>query len=217
MEILRTLLNGLTVTLQLTLGGCTLALVFALVAGVARAQDRRWLSLPAALYVEVFRGTSALIQLYWAVFALPLLGVRIPALTAGICVLGLNAGAYGAEVVRGALAAVPSEQWEAARVLGLSTRDTWGRVILPQTLVRALPPLNNVAIELLKNTSLASMITLSDLTFEAQSLRAATLDSAEIFAVLLALYLGLSLLCSAGFRWLERSAHRRLGELRGVE
>lgn len=215
MEILRTLLNGLAVTLLLTFGGGALALLLALAAGLARTQSQRWLSLPAALYVELFRGTSALIQLYWAVFALPLLGVNVPALAAGVCVLGLNAGAYGAEVVRGALAAVPVEQWEAARVLGLSSRDTWSRVILPQALVRALPPLNNVLIELLKNTSLASMITLSDLTFEAQSLRAATLDSAKIFGALLLIYFVLSMLCSAGFRWLERRAHERLGDVRG--
>jgi polar amino acid transport system permease protein len=215
-QILRTLLNGLEVTLWLALGGGALAMLLALVAGLARAQSRRWLSLPATLYVELFRGTSALIQLYWAVFALPLLGIRVPALTAGVCVLGLNAGAYGAEVVRGALARVPVEQWEAARVLGLSATDTWARVILPQALVRALPPLNNVLIELLKNTSLASMITLSDLTFEAQSLRAATLNSAEIFGVLLAIYFALSLLCSTLFRWLERRVQQSLGEIRGV-
>lgn len=215
MEILRTLLNGLGVTLLLTVAGGALALVLALAAGLARTQRQRWLSLGATLYVELFRGTSALIQLFWAVFALPLLGVDVPALTAGVCVLGLNAGAYGAEVVRGALGAVPTEQWEAARVLGLSARDTWSRVILPQALVRALPPLNNVMIELLKNSSLASMITLSDLTFEAQSLRAATLNSAQIFGVLLAIYFVLSMLCTAGFRWLERLAHARLGDVRG--
>lgn len=215
MEILRTLLHGLGVTLLLTVAGGALAMLLALAAGLARTQRRRWLSVPAVLYVELFRGTSALIQLYWAVFALPLLGVEVPVLAAGVVVLGLNAGAYGAEVVRGALAAVPREQWEAARVLGLSPLDTWSRVILPQALVRALPPLNNVQIELLKNTSLASMITLSDLTFEAQSLRAATLNSAEIFATLLAIYFVLSMLCTAGFRWLERRAHARLGDVRG--
>jgi polar amino acid transport system permease protein len=215
MEILRTLLHGLGVTLLLTVAGGALAMLLALVAGLARSQRQRWLSLPATLYVELFRGTSALIQLYWAVFALPLLGVDVPALAAGICVLGLNAGAYGAEVVRGALAAVPAEQWEAARVLGLSARDTWSRVIMPQALVRALPPLNNVLIELLKNTSLASMITLSDLTFEAQSLRAATLNSTQIFAALLAIYFVLSMVCTGCFRWLERRAHERLGDVRG--
>jgi polar amino acid transport system permease protein len=215
-ELLPRLLEGLGVTVRLAAGAAVIALCAAFAAGLARRSPLAWLSWPAAVYVELFRGTSALIQLYFAYFALPLLGVRIDAMTAGVWALGLNAGAYGAEVVRGAVLAVPHGQWEAARVLGLSPRRTLLHVIVPQALPRALPPLNNVLIELLKNTALASMITLSDLTFEAQTLRAATLRTTETFALLLAIYFALSLLLTWPFRGLERRAAGMLGESRSA-
>jgi len=210
-DLLPRLLDGAVVTVELALGGSAIALPLALLAGLGRGSPRRTLRLFAAAYVEVFRGTSALIQLYWVYFALPLFGVRLDALSAGILVLGCNAGAYGAEVVRGAVAAVPRGQWEAGAVLGLAPRTVLRRIVLPQALPRALPPLNNVLIELLKNTALASMITLSDLTFEAQALRAANLRTTEIFGLLLVIYFGMSLLITSLFRWLERLSARSLG------
>lgn len=211
LDLLPRLLEGTVVTVELAVGGSLIALPLALLAGVGRLSPSRCLRLAASCYVEFFRGTSALIQLYWVYFALPMLGVRIDALGAGIVVLGCNAGAYGAEVVRGAVCAVPAGQWEAGAVLGLPRRLVLWRVVLPQALPRALPPLNNVLIELLKNTALASMITLSDLTFEAQALRAATLRTTEIFVMLLAFYFAMSLLVTALFRWLERTTVARLG------
>lgn len=210
-ELLPRLLDGCAVTAQLALGGSVIALPLALLAGLGKSSRAAWLRLLSASYVELFRGTSALIQLYWVYFALPMLGVRIDALSAGMVVLGCNAGAYGAEVVRGAIGAVPLGQWEAGAVLGLPRRVVLWRVVLPQALPRALPPFNNVLIELLKNTALASMITLSDLTFEAQALRAASLRTTEIFLLLLALYFSMSLFITAVFRWLERASRTLLG------
>lgn len=210
-ELLPRLLRGAVVTAQLAILGSALALPLALLAGLGRDARSGALRLLASSYVELFRGTSALIQLYWAYFALPMLGVRIDAVAAGVVVLGCNAGAYGAEVVRGAIRAVPAGQWEAGAVLGLPRRTVLFRIVLPQALPRALPPLNNVLIELLKNTALASMITLSDLTFEAQALRAANLRTAEIFGLLLVIYFCFSLLITSAFRWLEQSSRRRLG------
>jgi polar amino acid transport system permease protein len=213
-ELLPSLLPGVLVTAELTAGASLIALCAASLAGLARRSPRRWLSLAASTYVELFRGTSALIQLYFAYFVLPLFGLSIDAMTAGVWALGLNAGAYGAEVVRGAIDAVALGQWEASAVLGMSRRMTLLRVILPQALPRALAPFNNVLIELLKNTSLASLITLSDLTFQAQTLRAATLRTTEIFTLLLALYFAMSLLITALFRRLERMSAELLGVTR---
>lgn len=210
-DLLPRLLDGAIVTGQLALGGTLIALPLALLFGVGRRSRARALRILSSGYVELFRGTSALIQLYWVYFALPMLGLRIDALSAGMVVLGCNAGAYGAEVVRGAISAVPGGQWEAGAVLGLPRSVVLWRIVLPQALPHSLPPLNNVVIELLKNTALASMITLSDLTFEAQALRAATLRTTEIFLLLLALYFAMSLLITATFRWLERAALNRLG------
>lgn len=215
-DLLPRLLEGAVVTIELAVGGSLIALPLALLAGLGKSSRSRAIRLLSSCYVELFRGTSALIQLYWVYFALPLLGVRIDALGAGIVVLGCNAGAYGAEVVRGAVNAVPTGQWEAGAVLGLPRRLVLWRIVLPQALPRALPPLNNVLIELLKNTALASMITLSDLTFEAQALRAASLRTTEIFLLLLALYFAMSLLITTLFRWLERASVARLGIDRGA-
>lgn len=208
LDLLPPLLDGVRITLRLTVGGIAIGVVCALAAGLGRRSRSRLVRALAAVYVETFRGTSALVQLFWFYFALPAIGVRLPAELAGILVLGLNAGAYGAEVVRGALGAVPSGQLEAARALGFTQIQTLWRIQLPQAALAMLPPAGNLAIELLKNTSLVSMITLSELTFQGQVLRASTLRTTEIFTLLLLLYLALAQLIRLAVRSLERSLSR---------
>ncbi len=205
------LIEGLRVTLQLTVGGAVLAVLLAAAAGLARRSTRRVLRWPANVYVEVFRGTSALVQLFWFYFALPFFGLSLPALVTGVLVLGLNSGAYGAEVVRSAIAAVPRGQWEAARALGLGARQALLRVIVPQSLPMMLPPAGNLLIELLKNTALVSLITLAELTFTAQVQRAATLETVPLFALTLLIYFAVAQLLLLGMRRLERhvTRHRR--------
>lgn len=205
------LVEGLRVTLQLTAGGAVLAVLLATAAGLARRSATRILRWPANVYVEIFRGTSALVQLFWFYFALPFFGLSLPALVTGVLVLGLNSGAYGAEVVRSAIAAVPRGQWEAARALGLGAKQTLLRVILPQALPMMLPPAGNLLIELLKNTALVSLITLAELTFTAQVQRAATLETVPLFALTLLIYFAVAQLLLRGMRRLERhvTRHRR--------
>lgn len=205
------LTEGLRVTLQLTVGGAALALILSLAAGLGRRSQRRWLRWPANVYVEVFRGTSALVQLFWFYFALPFFGVSLPALLTGVFVLGLNSGAYGAEVVRSAIANVPRGQWEAGRALNLADGEVLSRVIFPQALPMMLPPAGNLLIELLKNTALVSLITLSELTFTAQVQRAATLDTVPLFALTLLIYFVVAQILVAGVRRLERTATRHRG------
>jgi polar amino acid transport system permease protein len=208
MDLLPHLLPGLLITVQLTLAGALLAVVLALAAGIGRLSPFRVIRWIAIVYIEVFRGTSALVQLFWFYFALPLFGLRIEAMVAGILVLGLNAGAYGAEVVRGALQAVPKGQREAAHAIGLTRWQITRRVVLPQAFVTMIPPMGNILIELLKNTALVSLVTVGELTFAAQSLRADTLRTTEIFLLVLAFYFILSLIimgCTRGIeRWLGR-------------
>ncbi len=117
--------------------------------------------------------------------------------------LGLNTGAYAAEVVRGALQSVPRGQWEAAAALGYSPRQALWRIVLPQAWLPMCPPATNLAIELLKNTALVSMITLSDLSFSAQLLRAETLRTVEIYLLVLLLYFLAARLISLAMRDLE--------------
>ena len=210
MDYALALASGLKITLLLTLGAMAVAAVAAFAAGIARLSRFAALRVTALVYVELFRGTSALVQLFWVYFALPLVGIRFDAITAGILVLGLNSGAYGAEVVRGALLAVPREQHQAARALNLSSAQTLFKVILPQAALAMVPPAGNLAIELLKNTALVSLITLGDLTFQAQTLRAATLQSGPVFALLLLIFFLLAQAMQLGFRQLERRlAHGR--------
>jgi polar amino acid transport system permease protein len=204
------LLRGLAVTLEITAAAGAAAVVIALAAGLARASGSRWLRWPAAVYVEIFRGTSALVQLFWFYFVLPFFGVELTAFAAGTLVLALNTGAYGSEVVRGALRAVPRGQHEAAAALNLSAFQTLRRVLLPQSVPAMLPPAGNLAIELLKNTALVSLITITELTFTAQLLRAETLRSAGIFSLVLALYFAVALCITAGMRLVERRAARGL-------
>lgn len=205
LDLLPQLLRGLWLTVVITLGGCALAIVCALLAGLGRRSDDvivRWFS---AAYIAVFRGTSALVQLFWFVFALPLLlGLRLNAVFVGILVLGLNIGAYGAEVVRASIEAVPKGQTQAAIALNLSRWQTMRHVILPQAIVMMLPPFGNLMIELLKSTALVSTITVTDLTRAGLFLRDDTHRTVEIFGLLLFLYFGLSLVITAVVRWLER-------------
>lgn len=204
-DLLPPLLRGMRTTVEITLLGALLALVVALVAGIARSSKNRLINGITSFYVEVFRGTSALIQMFWIFFVLPNppFNVTLTAFQAGVITLGLNVGAYGAEVVRGAIQAVPRSQIEAGVALNFTSRQRMQRIILPQAMVRILPPFGNLLIELLKATSLVSLITLSDLTFQALSLRQAVGRSTELFGLLLIVYFSISYPLTLGVRWLE--------------
>jgi len=181
-----------------------LAIVCALLAGLGRRSHDVIIRGFSSVYVEVFRGTSALVQLFWFYFALPiLLGIRLDATTVGILVIGLNIGAYGAEVVRASIEAVPKGQRQAAIALNLTRWQTMRHVVLPQAVLMMLPPFGNLMIELLKSTALVSTIAVTDLLKAGMFLRDDTYRTVEIFSLLLAIYFALSLTITALFRWLE--------------
>jgi len=207
-EFLPGLLEGALVTVQITLAACALAVVMALVAGLSRMYGPapvRWL---AVSYVELFRGTSALVQLFWLFFVLPHFGITLAPLAVAILALGLNVGAYGAEVVRGAVRAVPRGQWEASVALNMSRGAALRRIILPQALIAMIPPWGNLFIELLKATALVSLITISDLAFKAQQMNQTTFRTVEIFSIVLVFYLAIAALITIAMRALERWAAR---------
>ena len=208
-ELAPPLLEGLGVTLQVMAGAVVLAVPLALAAGICRLSTLRPVRWIASIYVEVFRGTSALVQLFWFYFVLPLFGVQLPAMLVGIVVLALNAGAYGAEVVRGAIRAVPPGQREAGVALNMTRGQIMRRLIVPQAVPAMLPPAGNLLIELLKNTALVSLITITDLTFRGQLLRSETLRTTEIFSLMLLMYFAVALLITAGVRLLERRVRVR--------
>jgi polar amino acid transport system permease protein len=204
-DLLPTMLRGLGITVQLTLAGALLAFVVAIIAGVARASENFLIRTITGVYVEVFRGTSVLVQLFWAYFVLPRLplNITISAFEAGVLALGLNVGAYGAEVVRGAIKAVPKGQVEAAIALNMSPSLRMRRVILPQAFIRMLPPFGNLLIELLKATSLVSLITLSDVTFQSLTLRQSVGRTDEVILLLLVIYFVIAYPLTLAVRWLE--------------
>lgn len=213
-DYLPSLLDGAWVTVQVTALSAALGTIVAFTMGIGRLSRRRPVRWLAGAYIEFFRGTSALVQLFWLFFALPLFGVRLEPLTAGVLALGLNIGAYGGEVVRGAVQAVPRAQTEATIALNMTLVQRLRHVILPQAVIAMLPPFGNLMIELLKATALVSLITLSDLTFEGQILRAATGETAEIFLVVLAMYFVMAGVITLAIRALERrvSPDRRAAE-----
>ena len=204
------ILQGAVVTIEITIMGCIVALIAAFIAGLGRL-SRFWLvRWMATAYIEFFRGTSIFVQLFWAYFVLPLLGVPLSPLQAGVIALGLNIGAYGAEVVRGAIKSIPREQYEACTALNLTRFQEMRHVILPQAFVRMLPTFGNNSIELLKGTAVVSLISLSDMTFQAQVVRAQTGSTAVPFLTILLLYFLFSSSISTVIKRLERHLSRGL-------
>lgn len=206
--------QGALVTAKLTLAGCALALVVAFIAGlgrVSRLAALRWL---ATTYIEFFRGTSIFVQLFWVYFVLPFAGLTLEPLQAGIMALGLNVGAYGAEVVRGAILSVPRDQYEACIAVNLTRMQRMRHVILPQALPLMLPTFGNNAIELLKGTAVVSLISLQDMTFQAQVVRAQTGSTLIPFATILVLYFLMALALSRAIRMVEARITRGLDGVR---
>lgn len=209
LDILPHLLDGLGLTITIALGGCVLAIVCAVLAGLGRRSNDWIVRGFSRVYVEVFRGTSAVVQLFWFYYSLPiLLGIRLDAVFVGILVLGLNIGAYGAEVVRAAIEAVPQGQRQAAVALNLSHWQAMRCVILPQAALMMLPPFGNLMIELLKSTALVYFIGVTDLMQAGKFLVDDTHRQIEVFGMLLVIYFCLSMLITAGVRWLERGLSR---------
>lgn len=204
------LLHGLVITLELTGLAAALGAVVSFLAGFGRLAHNPLIRWPVAVFIEVFRGTSALVLMFWFFFALPLLGVQLSPLTAGVLALGLSYGAYGAEVVRGAVLQVPRAQIEAGIALNFSYLQRVRYVILPQALLATLPPLGNLLVDLLKATSLASLITLSDMTFHAKLEQETLGHTTQVFTALLVMYFVVAFILTRGIRYLERRVSRYL-------
>lgn len=208
------LLEGAWVTLQLTIYSTVLGALLAFLLGIGRLSIHAWLRLPSIGIIELFRGTSLLVQLFWIYFALPVLGeaiglnLRLDPMIAGTLALALNIGAYGAEVVRGALQSVPNEQLEAAKALDFSRRQTLWRISLPQALPEMMPSFGNLAIQNLKDTALVSLISLGDMAFRAEQVRNFTQDSTTVYTLLLFMYFGMALVLAALMKLLSHRIGR---------
>ena len=204
------LLKGAVVTIEVSVLAFLLMTVSAFAAGTAKTSPWRPVRWVATSYIEVFRGTSLLVQLFWFYFVLPEFGLTLPALLAGVLGVGLNFGAYGAEIVRGAIQSVPKGQWEAATALNMSPFRRLTRIILPQSLVVVVPPFGNLTIEMVKATSVVSAVTLVDITYASVQQNQLYYRTIEIFFVTLMLYYCFSQLIRFSLGMLEERSTRYL-------
>ena len=206
------LLDGLAVTAEIFVCATALAMAFAVLAGVVRFAGGRWLAWPMAALVEFFRGTSCFVQLFWCFYALPLLGVTLSPFLTSVVVLGLNVGSFGSEVVRGALAAVPRGQIEAARALNYTPFRAFAHILMPQALRIAIRPAANLMVDLLKLTPLTSLVTVSDLTRNAMVMRTQTGSTIGTLLCIFVVYFLLASVIYAAMNRIEaRLYHRRSG------
>lgn len=201
-----TLLEGLRITVQVTALAVvvgTIIGVFGGISSLARSRTLRWFT---RVYVELFRGVSAIILLFWFFFAVPTLfgGISITPMQAGVLALGTNMGAYCTELARGAIQAVPRGQTEASIAVNLSGYRRMRHVILPQAIITMLPPYGNLVIEVLKASALVSLIALNDIMRRAQVLRNNRVDSTfDIYMGTLLLYFAIALVITFGIRAAE--------------
>jgi polar amino acid transport system permease protein len=204
------ILDGLWITLQLTLGGALLAMVIAVILGLGSRLRNIVLRGLCRAIMEFFRGTSLVVQLFFFFFVLPQLGLELPAMVCGILGLGLNYGAYAAEVVRGSINSVPTGQWEATTALSMSKSQQMIRVIFPQAWALMIPSLTNYLIHMLKGTAIVSFITLADLTYHTEQLREQT-DTFFAYGVSLVIYFVIAYILTLIMNALEVRAKHRLG------
>jgi len=205
-------LDGAWVTVQLTIGGSALAFVLAMLFGVLGTVDHWLPRAVSTFYVEVFRGIAALVLMFWMAYALPIAtGFQLEDRFAAIVALGLNIGAYGAEVVRSSINAVPKTQIEATVALNLGWFQRVRLVVLPQAWAQMLPTFGNLIIELMKATAVAYLIGVSDLTAIAQQMRSSTGETVVAFIGAFILYYLIAQVLIFGMRLLERRADQRLG------
>lgn len=199
------LLIGAGVTIQITSLSVFVGLIIGLFVGIARICRFKPLRLIAAMYVDFFRGTPLLVQIFLIYFAIPVLtGQRMDPFVAAISACGINSGAYIAEIFRAGIQSIDAGQMEAGRSLGMTWTQTMRYIIVPQAFKRVIPPLGNEFIALLKDSSLVSVIGFEELTRRGQLIIARTYGSLEIWLSVAIIYLAMTLTISRFVAYLEK-------------
>ncbi|MCE8031572.1 amino acid ABC transporter permease [Halomonas sp. MCCC 1A11057] len=198
------LLKGAVVTVQITIGALLLSSLLGLVLALMKLSPFRALSLTASTIVNVIRGLPIIVQLFYIYFVIPELGIQLSAFQASIIGLGIAYSAYQAENFRAGIEAIDSGQIEAAKSIGMKSRLIMRRVVLPQAIRIALPPYGNTAVMILKDSSLASTITVAEMTRAGQLIAASTFQNTTVYTMVALLYLALSLPLIFGVNRLER-------------
>ncbi|MBT9607380.1 amino acid ABC transporter permease [Microbacterium sp.] len=203
-------LAGLRGTIPLSLASFAIGLVIALGMALLRLSRNIVLRGIARFYISVIRGTPLLVQLFVIFYGLPAIGVVIDPFPAAVIAFSLNVGGYAAEVIRAAILSVPRGQWEAAHVVGLSPVKTLTRIILPQAARVSVPPLSNTFISLVKDSSLASLILVTELFRQAQNIAAFSYEFMAVYLEAALIYWLFCLVLSAGQGVLERRLDRHV-------
>ena len=203
-------LAGITGTIPLSLASFAIGLVIALAMALLRLSRNAVLSGVARFYISIIRGTPLLVQLFVIFYGLPSLGLTIDPFPAAVIAFSLNVGGYAAEVIRAAILSVPRGQWEAAHTVGLSPRKTLTRIILPQAARVSVPPLSNTFISLVKDSSLASLILVTELFRQAQAIAAFSYEFMAVYLEAALIYWLFCLVLSFGQNALEKRLDRHV-------
>lgn len=200
------LIPGIKVTIPLTLLAFLFSMVLAVILAVVQVADVKVLKQVSQIYIWIFRGTPLIVQLFIIFFGMPSIGIMIDAFPAAVIAFGMNLAAYNAEVLRAAILAVPRGQTEAAYLIGLTPAQTMFRVVLPQAFPIAFPSLFNNLISLVKDTSLASSITVTELFTSAQQIAARTYEPFALYCEAALIYL---MFCTV-LTWLQGIIEEKL-------
>ena len=201
----RDLAHGALITIGVTAGAIALGCVIGTLIGLGRLDPKRTLLYGACTsYVAFIRGTPLLVQLFIWFFGLPHFGINLPAFFCGVVGMGMYSGAYISEIVRGAIQSIDRGQMDAALSLGMTYRTSMRHVIVPQAVIRMIPPLGNEFIALIKNSSLVSLLTISDLMHEGQKIISVSYRSLEVYLAVAVVYFVLTNLTGLALRHIER-------------
>ncbi|MGO4230219.1 amino acid ABC transporter permease [Arthrobacter sp. YAF34] len=202
------LTGAITGTIPLALASFSLGLLLALLVALMRLSRNRLISAVARIYISVIRGTPLLVQLFVIFYGLPSVGITISPWPSAIIAFSLNVGGYAAEVIRAAILSVPKGQWEAGHTIGMSRRQTLIRIILPQAARVSVPPLSNTFISLVKDTSLASLILVTELFRVAQQVAAFSQEFMLLYLEAAVIYWVICLVLASGQSALEKRLDR---------
>ena len=197
---------GIKVTIPITLGAFLISVLLGILLAVVQVADVKVLKQIAVVYIWIFRGTPVLVQLFIIFFGLPYVGIMVDAIPAAIIGFGLNLAAYNAESIRAAIESVPKGQTEAAYMVGLSTPELMMRIVLPQAFRVAFPSLWNNLISLVKDTSLASSITVVEMFTKAQQIAARTYEPLLLYSETAVIYL---VFCTC-LTWIQRVTEKKM-------
>ncbi|WLV25416.1 amino acid ABC transporter permease [Aciduricibacillus chroicocephali] len=198
------ILGGVPITIIITVIGMAIGLVIGFILAAARNAKMKMLRWPARLYISFFRGIPVLVLLFILYFGLPMLGLELTAFVSACLGFGLTGAAFIAEIYRAAFNSIDRGQWEAGRALNLSWIQTMWKVIMPQAVRTAIPPLGNVFMDMLKATSLAAVITIPDLFQKAQMVAGRTYDTMTVYILAALIYWPLCVIISVVQERLEK-------------